>query len=34
MMRFLKIYCAFGFLVLLASNIWSISTLDRDPRGL
>ena len=26
MMRFLTIYCAFGFLVLLASNIWSIST--------
>jgi hypothetical protein len=26
MMRFLTIYCAFGFLVVLASNIWSIST--------
>jgi len=25
-MRFLTIYCAFGFLVLLASNVWSIST--------
>lgn len=26
MMRFLTIYCAFGFLVVLASNIWSMST--------
>jgi hypothetical protein len=26
MMKFLTIYCGFGFLVVLASNVWSIST--------
>ena len=34
MMRFLKIMCAIGFLVLLASNIWSISRWSESPRGL
>ena len=24
-MRYLKILCGFGFLVILASNVWSIS---------
>ena len=26
MMKFLTIYCGFGFLVVLVSNVWSIST--------
>jgi len=34
MMTFLTIFCGFGFLVVLASNVWSISTWIETRGGL